>query len=84
MFKSPIIQMLGLEIVLTFSNLKIAYLEQLVWYKIVIKNVCVQWHGIRFDSAGLWSLDNDTARNVIILGVDNHHLMLKITIISFQ
>ena len=38
---------------------------------------------MRFDSAGLWSLDNDTARNVIILGVDNHHLMLKTTIISF-
>ena len=28
-------------------------------------------YGIRFDSAGEWSFDNDTARNVIIFGVDN-------------
>ena len=27
--------------------------------------------GITFDSAGFWSFDNDTARNVITLGVDN-------------
>ena len=26
---------------------------------------------ITFDSAGSWSFDNDTARNVIIFGVDN-------------
>ena len=24
-----------------------------------------------FDNAGLWSFDNDSARNVIIFGVDN-------------
>ena len=28
-------------------------------------------YGITCDSAGLWSFDNDTARNVIIFGVDN-------------
>ena len=28
-------------------------------------------YGITFDSAGSWSLNNDTARNVIIFGVDN-------------
>ena len=27
--------------------------------------------GIAFDSVGFWSFDNDTARNVIIFGVDN-------------
>ena len=28
-------------------------------------------YGITFDSAGSWSFDNDTARNVIVFGVDN-------------
>ena len=28
-------------------------------------------YGITFDSAGSWNFDNDTARNVIIFGVDN-------------
>ena len=28
-------------------------------------------YGITFDSGGFWSFDNDTARNVIIFGVDN-------------
>ena len=28
-------------------------------------------YGITFDSTCLWTFDNDTARNVIILGVDN-------------
>ena len=28
-------------------------------------------YGITFDSAGLWSFDNDIARNVIIFGVGN-------------
>ena len=28
-------------------------------------------YGITFDSASSWSFDNDTARNVIIFGVDN-------------
>ena len=28
-------------------------------------------YGITCDSAGSWSFDNDTARNVIIFGVDN-------------
>ena len=28
-------------------------------------------YGITFDSAGSWSFNNDTARNVIIFGVDN-------------
>ena len=27
---------------------------------------------ITFDSAGFWSFDNDTARNVIVFGVDNN------------
>ena len=28
-------------------------------------------YGIKCDSAGSWSFDNDFARNVIIFGVDN-------------
>ena len=28
-------------------------------------------YGITFDRAGSWSFDNDSARNVIIFGVDN-------------
>ena len=28
-------------------------------------------YGMRFDSAGSWSFDNDTARNVLIFCVDN-------------
>ena len=28
-------------------------------------------YGMTFDSASSWSFDNDTARNVIIFGVDN-------------
>ena len=28
-------------------------------------------YGITFDSAGSWSFDNDFARNVVIVGVDN-------------
>ena len=28
-------------------------------------------YGITFDSAGFWSFDNDTARNVIIFDADN-------------
>ena len=31
-------------------------------------------YGITFDSAGWWSFNNDTARNVIIFGVDNSSL----------
>ena len=31
-------------------------------------------YGISFDSAGSWSIDNDTARNVKIFGVDNSSL----------
>ena len=41
-------------------------------------------YGITFDSAGFWSFDNDTAGNVIIVGVDNsHHLILTIARITF-
>ena len=42
----------------------------------VVKN-CVReryvysGYGITFDSAGSWSFDNDTARNIIIFGVNN-------------
>ena len=28
-------------------------------------------YGLTFGNAGSWSFDNDTARNVIIFGVDN-------------
>ena len=28
-------------------------------------------YGITFDSAGSWSFNNDTARNVLIFGVNN-------------
>ena len=62
--------MLGQEILLTISSLTIDYLEEIMQQKIVIKNV-YSAYGIKFDSAGSWSLDNDLARNVIIFGVDN-------------
>ena len=35
------------------------------------ENYVYSGYGITFDSAGSWSFDNDTARNVIIFGVDN-------------
>ena len=35
------------------------------------KNYVYSGYGITFDSAGSWSFDNHTARNVIIFGVDN-------------
>ena len=31
-------------------------------------------YGVTFDSAGSWSINNDTAKNVIIFGVDNSSL----------
>ena len=37
------------------------------------KHVCTGY-GITFDSAGSWSFDNDSAKNVIIFGVDNSSL----------
>ena len=41
-------------------------------------------YGATFDSAGLWSFDNDTAREVIILMlIIVHHLMLTIARIIF-
>ena len=59
--------MLGQEIQLTILNLKIAYLEQLIWS--IVKNCdkekCVS------KEYGFWSFDNETARNLIIFGVDN-------------
>ena len=39
-------------------------------------------YGITFDSAGFWSFDNDTARNVIIFGVDNSSSILTIARIT--
>ena len=60
------IQMLDQEILLTISNLRIAYLEQLIQFKYLYSG-----SGITFESAGLQSCDNDFARNVIIFGVDN-------------
>ena len=35
------------------------------------ENCVYTGYRIIFDSAGFWSFDNDTARNVIILSVDN-------------
>ena len=50
-----------------------------------IKENCVySGYGIAFDGASEWSFNKDSARNVIIFGVDNnHHLMLTITRITF-
>ena len=53
---------------------------------IIIKNIdkekyMYSGYGITFDSVGSWSFDNDTARNVIIFGVDN--LLLTIFEIIF-
>ena len=33
--------------------------------------MCICGYGITFDSAGPWTFNNATARNVIICGVDN-------------
>ena len=62
--------MFGQEILLTIWNSRIAYLDQLIQKKIVIKHV-YSGYGITFDSGGSWSFDHDFARNVIIVGVDN-------------
>ena len=61
--------MFGQEILLTTSNLKIAATS-------VVNNSdkekYLYWgYGITFDSAGSWSFNSNTARNVIIFGVDN-------------
>ena len=53
--------MLGQEILLTISNLRIAYEQRYV----------SSGYRITLDSAASWSFDNDFARNVIIFGVDN-------------
>ena len=55
---------------------------------IVKSNIKENWvysgYGIAFDGASEWSFNKDSARNVIIFGVDNnHHLMLTITRITF-
>ena len=60
--------MFGQEILLTISNLKIAYY--------IVKNSDKEkWvyscNGITFDGEGSWSSDNDFTRNVIIFGADN-------------
>ena len=57
--------MLGQEILLTISSLKIAYLAQLVVKNSDNENYVYSGYGITFDSADSWILDNDTARNVI-------------------
>ena len=65
--------MLGQKILLTTSNLKIAYLEQLAqWKKKSDKEKYVNSrYGITVESAGSWHFNSDTARNIIIFGVDN-------------
>ena len=57
------------EILLTTCNLKIAATS-------VVNNsdkekYLYRGYGITFDSAGSWSFNSNTARNVIIFGVDN-------------
>ena len=65
-------QMLDREILRTISNLRFAYLEQLIQYKIVIKKKYVyRGYGIKFDSAGSCSFGNKFGGNVITFGVDN-------------
>ena len=59
------IWMLGQEILLTISSLKIAYLAQLVVKNSDNEKYVYSGYGITFDSADSWILDNDTARNVI-------------------
>ena len=52
----------------------------LVWCKYYSKKNSVKekyvysGYGITFDSASSWSFDNETARNVIIFGIDNSSL----------
>ena len=77
MFTLSVIQIFGQETLGITSNLRIACLEQLVQQTNNDKEKYVHCGlGITFDSAGLWSFDNDTARNAIIFGVDH----LKLTI----
>ena len=57
------IQILCQEVLLTISNLRIAYNNK--------EKYVYSGYGITFDSAGSWSFGNDFARNVIIFGVDN-------------
>ena len=62
--------MLGQKILVTISNLKIAYLEGTN----IVKNSDKEKYGrygITFDSAGSWSFDNDFAKNVITFDADN-------------
>ena len=63
---------LGKEIQVTISNSKIAYLDQLSVVKSSDKEKQVyNGYVITFDSASSWSFDNESAKNVIIFGVDN-------------
>ena len=66
--------MLDQEILLTVSNLIIAYL--VFGATDIVKNsdeekYVYRGYRITFDSAGSSSFDNDFAKNVIIFGVDN-------------
>ena len=64
--------MLGQKILLTISNLIIAYLEQLNIVKNSDKEKCVySGYRITFDNTGSWSFDNNFTRNVTIFDVDN-------------
>ena len=66
--------MLAQKVPLTISNLKIAYLEQ-----VVIENKknsdkgtqVFRGYRITFATTGLWSFKNDTVRNFIVFVVDN-------------
>ena len=66
--------MLGQEILLTISSLKIADLAQLVVKNSDKEKSVYSGYGITFDSAGSRILDNGTARNIIFSTVDNSSL----------
>ena len=58
---------LGQEVLPTTSNLK-----YLFGATNIIKNSDKEkWMGVSFNGAGSWSFHNDSAKNVIIFGVDN-------------
>ena len=67
MFTLSMNQLLGQEVLLIISNLRIAYLEATNVVKNSDKEKYVySGYQITFDSAGSQSFDNDFARNVII------------------
>ena len=52
------------------------------------KSMCIGGYGIAFDGTGLWSFNNDYAKNVITFGADNSSIFhadnLKSDFLNFR